>query len=77
MSTDIQTSGTVSGVVVEALPNTTFRVECTNAEGEVQVVTAYLAGKMRLHRIRVVVGDMVDVLLDGYSGGKGRITRRH
>jgi translation initiation factor IF-1 len=72
-----QKEGTLKGVVVEALPNTTFRVECINDAGEMQPVIAYLAGKMRLHRIKVVCGDSVDVLLDGYSTNKGRITRRH
>jgi translation initiation factor IF-1 len=62
---------TTSGVVVEALPNTLFKV----ALGPEQTILAYLAGKMRLHRIRVLVGDKVEVLLDPY-GGKGRIIRR-
>lgn len=61
----------VTGVVVEALPNTMFKVVL---EGEKQLL-AYLSGKMRLHRIRVLVGDQVEVLLDSY-GGKGRIIRR-
>jgi translation initiation factor IF-1 len=61
----------VSGTVVEALPNTLFKVEL---EPEKQLL-AYLSGKMRLHRIRILVGDKVDVLLDKY-GGKGRIIRR-
>jgi translation initiation factor IF-1 len=59
------------GIVQEALPNTMFRVELEN--GVVQV--AYLAGKMRLNRIKVLVGDTVEVLQDPY-GGKGRIVRR-
>jgi translation initiation factor IF-1 len=61
----------VKGVVQEALPNTMFRVELET--GKVQV--AYLAGKMRLNRIKVLVGDTVEVLQDPY-GGKGRIVRR-
>lgn len=61
----------VKGVVQEALPNTMFRV--TLETGVVQV--AYLAGKMRLNRIKVLVGDTVEVLQDPY-GGKGRIVRR-
>ncbi len=61
----------VPGVVEEALPNTLFRVSLSSGE----VILAYLAGKMRLHRIKVLVGDKVLVLLDPY-GGKGRITRR-
>ncbi len=43
---------------------------------KVEPVIAYLAGKMKFHRIRVIVGDSVDVLLDPY-GGRGRIVRRH
>lgn len=62
----------VDGVVEEALPNTLFRVKL--ASGEMTV--AYLAGKMRLHRIRVLVGDKVAVQLDPY-GGRSRITRRY
>mgnify|MGYP001559806515 FL=1 len=61
----------VAGVVDEALPNTLFRVKL---EGEISVL-AYLAGKMRLHRIKVLVGDRVEVRLDPY-GGRARITRR-
>ncbi len=60
-----------SGVVVEALPNTLFRVELAPGKE----ILAYLSGKMRLHRIRVLVGDRVELVLDEY-GGKGRITRR-
>ena len=62
---------TVRGIVSEALPNTMFRVELQNGE----IVLTYLAGKMRLHRIKVLVGDTVEVLQDSY-GGKGRIVRR-
>jgi len=61
----------VEGVVEEALPNTLFRVRVGSGE----LVLAYLAGKMRLHRIKVLVGDKVSVRLDPY-GGRARITRR-
>lgn len=61
----------VQAMVEEALPNALFRVKTDSGEG----VLAYLAGKMRLHRIKVLVGDTVLVKLDPY-GGKGRITRR-
>jgi translation initiation factor IF-1 len=61
----------VQGVVEEALPNTMFRVSLSSGE----VILAYLAGKMRLHRIKVLVGDKVSLKLDPY-GGKARITRR-
>jgi len=61
----------VRGTVSEALPNTMFRIELASGE----TTLAYLAGKMRLHRIKVLVGDVVEVLPDPY-GGKGRIVRR-
>lgn len=75
-STNNSNQQTVTGTVMEALPNTMFRVLC-NVDGEERLVIAYLAGKMKLHRIRVLVGDKVEVLLDGYGGEKGRITRRN
>ena len=60
------------GVVTEALPNTLFRVRLDGQENEIM---AYLAGKMRMNHIRVLVGDRVQVELDPY-GGKGRIQKR-
>ena len=67
----MDTEKEVQGTVDKALPNTLFRVSLDSGEE----ILAYLAGKMRLHRIKVLVGDKVLVLLDPY-GGKGRITRR-
>lgn len=61
----------VQGTVYEALPNALFRVTLDSGEN----ILTYLAGKMRLHRIKVLVGDKVLIKLDPY-GGKGRITRR-
>ncbi len=61
----------VQGTVYEALPNALFRVTLDSGDK----ILTYLAGKMRLHRIKVLVGDTVLVKLDPY-GGKGRITRR-
>lgn len=62
----------VYGVVEEALPNAFFRV---TVEGEEEPVLAYLSGKMRRFRIRVLVGDKVGMVTDPY-GGKARITKR-
>lgn len=61
-----------SGIVVEALPNTLFKVELQDTK---EVILAYLAGKMRMNRIRVLIGDKVELELDPY-GGRARITRR-
>jgi translation initiation factor IF-1 len=62
---------TVRGIVEEALPNALFRVDVEDGTK----VLAYLAGKMRIHRIKVLVGDTVLLHLDPY-GGRARITRR-
>lgn len=59
------------GVVVESLPNTMFRVELPGGK----VILTYLAGKMRIHRIKILLGDKVRVQLDPY-GERGRIVRR-
>jgi len=67
---------TALGVVSEALPSTLFRVKLNKREEvEGKEILAYLSGKMRLHRIKVLIGDKVEVLLDPY-GGKGRIIKR-
>lgn len=71
---------TVVGTVEEVLPNSLFRVRMDPVEGdesaeEKPLVLAYLAGKMRLHRIRVLMGDKVELVLDPY-GGRARIVRR-
>jgi translation initiation factor IF-1 len=66
-----QEGAVVSGIVTEALPNTLFRVKLKSE----QEILAYLSGKMRLHRIRVLVGDTVEIVSDLY-GGKGRIVKR-
>ncbi len=77
---------TVRGVVTEALPSTLFRVKIpahnttqSNESGEdnesEKEILAYLGGKMRMHRIKVLNGDSVEVVLDSY-GGKGRIVKR-
>jgi translation initiation factor IF-1 len=62
---------TIEGRVVEALPSTLFRVE--TADGKVLI--SYLGGRMRVHKIKVLVGDKVTVQVDPY-GGKGRIIKR-
>ena len=62
----------VEGVVKEALPNTTFRVELQNGH----VILAHLSGKMRKHYIRIVPGDSVKVALSPYDLNKGRIIFR-
>ena len=66
---------TVRGVVTEALPSTLFRVKIEDKNEESKEILAYLSGKMRMHRIKVLIGDSVEIVLDPY-GGKGRIVKR-
>ena len=63
---------TVQGTVVEALPNALFRVELSDGS----LVLAYVAGKMRKNRIKVLIGDAVQIIVDPY-GGRARIVRRN
>jgi translation initiation factor IF-1 len=60
------------GVVVEAFPNTLFRVQLDD-EGE---VLAYLSGRMRRYRIRILVGDRVRIEMSE-GDGRGRIVYRY
>ncbi len=61
----------VIGTISEALPNTLFRINLQTGEE----ILAYLSGKMRKHRIKVLVGDKVEIIRDSY-GSKGRIAKR-
>ena len=57
------------GEVIEALPNTTFRVKLSNGKE----ILAHLSGKMRLNFIRILPGDRVNVEVSPYDGTRGRI----
>lgn len=63
----------LDGKVIEALPNATFRVQLENGH----IVLCHIAGKMRMHYIKILPGDMVKIELTPYSLDKGRITYRH
>ncbi len=60
------------GIVLEALPNTHFKVKLENGNE----VNAHLAGKLRVHRIKVLPGDKVTVEVGEYDETKGRIIYR-
>ena len=62
----------VEGVVVEALPNTQFKVELENGH----IVLAHISGKLRMNYIRILPGDKVTVELSPYDLTRGRITWR-
>ena len=62
----------VEGTVIEPLPNAMFRVELDNGHR----VLAHVAGKMRMHFIRILPGDQVKLELSPYDLTRGRITYR-
>ena len=62
----------MSGVVIETLPNTIFRVELENGH----MITAHISGKMRKNYIRILTGDSVTVEMTPYDLTKGRIIFR-
>ncbi len=62
----------MEGTIIEALPNTLFRVELENGHE----IIAYISGKMRKHYIRILRGDKVTVQLTPYDLTKGRIVFR-
>ena len=63
----------MEGVVSEVLPDTRFLVGLDNGHN----IVAYLSGKMRKHRIRILAGDKVSLEMTPYDLSKGRITFRH
>ena len=63
----------VEGTVLEPLPNAMFRVELDNGHK----ILAHVSGKMRMHFIRILVGDKVKIQLSPYDLTRGRITYRH
>ncbi len=72
MTTQKNTISEVVGSVDETLPNTLFRV---TVEGTDNQVLAYLSGRMRTNRIKILVGDKVSLVLDS-QGERARIIRR-
>ena len=62
----------MSGVVIDTMPNTTFRVQLENGH----IITAHISGRMRKNYIRILTGDKVKVELTPYDLTKGRITYR-
>ena len=62
----------VEGIIVEKLPNATFRVELENKH----IITAHISGKLRMNFIRIIPGDKVLVEMSPYDLTKGRIIWR-
>lgn len=68
-----QTAIERDGTIIEALSNAMFRVELDNGH----VLTAHISGKMRMHYIKILPGDKVQVELSVYDLDRGRITYRY
>lgn len=62
----------VEGKIIEALPNTFFKVKLSNGH----IITAHISGKLRMNFIRIIEGDTVKVEMSPYDLTKGRITWR-
>ncbi len=67
-------SFTVKGRVTESLPNAIFKV---NLEDNGMEILGHLSGKMRMNKITIIPGDLVEMEMSPYDLSKGRITFRH
>ena len=63
----------LTGSVEEVLPNSTFRVKVDNMN---QIVLCYIGGRLKQHKIKVILGDKVKIEMSPYDLNKGRITYR-
>lgn len=66
----------VRGTVKEVLPGTKFKI-AIDLKGQEHEITGYISGKMRMHYIKLIEGDEVEVELSPYDLTKGRITYRY
>jgi translation initiation factor IF-1 len=64
----------LAGVVIDKQPNAFFKVQINESE---HIVLATISGRMRRNRIRILMGDRVNVELSPYDLTRGRITYRH
>jgi len=64
------------GIVEETFPNATFQVKILSPQAKDHVLLCHLAGRMRVHRVRILPGDRVRIEMTPYDLQKGRITYR-
>ena len=67
---------TIDGVIKETLPNAMFRVD-VEIGGDTHTVLAHVSGKMRMHFIKILPGDIVKLEISPYDLTRGRITYRN
>ncbi len=63
----------LTGVVDEVLPGSMYRVKLDNMQS---VITCYTGGKLKQHKIKIILGDKVRVEVSAYDLTKGRVTYR-
>ena len=63
----------LTGEVTEVLPNSTYRVKVDNME---HVMLCYLGGRLKQHKIKIILGDKVKIETSSYDLTKGRVTYR-
>jgi len=64
----------LEGEIIDVLPQSMFKIKVDNSE---HIVLAYLSGKMRKFKIKLVLGDKVKIEVSPYDVSKGRVTYRH
>lgn len=62
----------LEGTVIEALPNTMFKVQLENGH----IILAHISGKLRMHNIRILPGDKVTLEMSPYDLTRARIIWR-
>ena len=63
----------LTGAVTEVLPNSTYRVKVDNMD---HVMLCYLGGRLKQHKIKIILGDKVKIETSSYDLTKGRVTYR-
>jgi translation initiation factor IF-1 len=64
----------VTGRVIDVLPGNKYRAELDDTN---KIITCYLSGRMRKNKIRVILGDKIEVEMSPYDMTQGRVTRRN
>lgn len=67
-----ETTVKIDGIILEALPNTMFRVKLETE----QIVLGYISGRMRQNEIKILMGDPVELEFSPYDLSRGRIVKR-
>ncbi|UNB92111.1 translation initiation factor IF-1 [Candidatus Carsonella ruddii] len=62
----------LEGIVINSMPNATFKVKLENNV----IINAYISGKIRKNFIKIMIGDKVKILINNYDYKKGRIIHR-